>query len=104
MYISSYSLYRFAARYWRIRLGGHDINIDQFRPQWDIPVSKVIVHPKFGTPARYSFDMALMKLQRSIKLTDFAAPICLPENLEEKFDGVNATVVGWGRTDEDVEG
>lgn len=48
--------------------------------------------------------MALMKLQRSIRHTDFAAPICLPENLEEKYDGVNATVIGWGRTDEDTEG
>ena len=95
---------RFAARYWRIRLGGQDVNIDQFRPQWDIPVSKIVLHPKFGSPARYSNDMALLKLQRSIKRTDFAAPICLPEDLQETFDGVNATVVGWGRTNEDVEG
>lgn len=79
-----------------MRPGGRDVDLDESRPGWDIHVEEVTVHPNFGQPRRYSNDLALLRLKRPIRYSDQAQPICLPRSSDESYEGLNATVVGWG--------
>ncbi|KAG8182626.1 hypothetical protein JTE90_009989 [Oedothorax gibbosus] len=86
---------RYSARYFRIRVGEKDISKDGFRPDVDIHVDEVSVHPGFGRPRRYSNDLALLRLKRPLSFDAYAQPICLPDP-EQSLEGRNATAVGWG--------
>lgn len=58
----------------------------------NIPVEKVIVHPKYYN---LDYDIALLKLKQDIKFNSYVSPVCLPE-----FDfpvGTACFVSGWGR-------
>ncbi|XP_023031246.1 trypsin-1 [Drosophila willistoni] len=60
-------------------------------------VRKVIqttVHPNYD-PNRIVNDVALLKLESPVPLTENMRPVCLPE-ANHNFDGKNAIVAGWG--------
>lgn len=50
---------------------------------------------------RKSNDVALLKTARQLKWTNDLRPACLPQPIAEDFSGVQATVAGWGFTNED---
>jgi len=62
----------------------------------DIPVERVISHPKFDKHT-YNNDIALFKLAKPIKFNKYVSPICLPTT--EVKPGTNCYVTGWGQTE-----
>ncbi|CAL1273453.1 unnamed protein product [Larinioides sclopetarius] len=86
---------RYSARYFRVRMAEDDISVDRFRPDIDIHVAEVSIHPDFGRPRRYSNDLALLKLKRPLVFDAYTQPICLPDP-DQDLEGRNATAVGWG--------
>lgn len=65
----------------------------------DFSVSKVTVHSNFSYSGQYN-DIALLKLGTKVAYTDRVAPVCLPDLsfAEQDFEGLLATVIGWGAT------
>lgn len=43
-------------------------------------------------------DIAILRLERDIHLSDRAKPACLPGKISQNFSGWNAVVSGWGDT------
>lgn len=62
-------------------------------------VDQIHVHPRHNKD-NHEFDVALLRLK---KLPDLSAgelwPACLPADRTAAYDGLTATVVGWGRTE-----
>ncbi|XP_055851212.1 serine protease easter-like [Episyrphus balteatus] len=71
-------------------------------PHVDVTIEKAIPHEKYVSlsPTQPN-DIALLRLSRSIKYSDFIKPICLPiaDHLRQAtFDGQLMQVSGWGST------
>lgn len=58
-------------------------------------LAKVITHPSYQKPSRYSHDFALMKVNGTMDLNENAWPACQPEKAN-KYEGVKSAVSGWG--------
>ncbi|XP_064596386.1 transmembrane protease serine 9-like [Liolophura sinensis] len=58
--------------------------------------SRVIVHAGFPSQAPVH-DIALIKLDRPVNVTDYIRPVCLPDSSAE-FDRQTCVVTGWGVT------
>lgn len=61
-----------------IRLGAYRIKDLSETQTIDLPVSMFIVHKEYSMPRPFSNDIALIKLNESVELTDYIIPICLP--------------------------
>ncbi|XP_063705675.1 collagenase-like [Culicoides brevitarsis] len=72
-------------------------NIHQFE-KVVIPVVQILLHPKFKKGS-YKNDIALLRLQRPVKIDDNIYPIRLPKKSEKKksYKKSKAVVAGWGR-------
>ncbi|CAH3142232.1 unnamed protein product [Porites lobata] len=79
-----------------IRLGAHR-RVIAVGTEQDIRVSKVITHPSYHTPLRYSHDIALLKLSRPANLTKYVNLVCLPHAVAAPTDGTRCWITGWGR-------
>ena len=40
----------------------------------------VITHPKFHDPTPYNNDIALIKLNKPLRKTDYIQPVCIPRH------------------------
>ena len=62
-------------------------------------ISEIRIHPQFTGTGFYN-DLALFKLEKPVRFTDYIQPICLPSNSQrqESFVGQVPTIVGWGTT------
>ncbi|XP_031330073.1 limulus clotting factor C-like isoform X2 [Photinus pyralis] len=63
----------------------------------DRPVEEIVPHPKYDA-ATYRNDIAIVKLEAPVDVTDYVRPVCLwPDevNLSSVIDK-QGTVVGWG--------
>lgn len=97
-----------------VRLGEFDITndtdciqelngqLDCMDPPVDYAIEKIIPHPLYNptNPSKHH-DLALLKLNETVKYSDFIQPICLPS---KEFNiglvpGLPHTCVGWGKTD-----
>lgn len=69
-------------------------------PHTHTQVRSYLVHPNYRHPsvstASQEYDIALLKLQRPVKLSDTARLVCLPIRSEEPPVGTRCTVTGWG--------
>lgn len=65
-----------------------------------LKVKKIINHPLFTE--KYDFDVSLLRLENKLNLKTLGlAPICLPRVGDHRtYNGVKATVSGWGKPDE----
>ncbi|XP_017040544.1 serine protease grass-like [Drosophila ficusphila] len=97
-----------------VRLGEHRISTEQdcdtygsietcLPPYQDVPVEKFIVHEGFHAFTLF-YDIALLRLDRSVTITSFVKPICLPiyEEVKRSIWGnknQHQKVTGWGITD-----
>ncbi|KAJ3647422.1 hypothetical protein Zmor_005586 [Zophobas morio] len=88
----------------RIRLGEHNTRTRKdcedavcAPPVQDFRPDKVIPHEKFQQPAMRN-DIALIRLDRPAKITQYVNPICLPYGplLTREYTGTTAQVAGWG--------
>ena len=62
-------------------------------------VAELIIHPRRDEMTK-AFDQALLRLERSIQVSDRAQPICLPEGgLANPSPGSKVMVSGWGSVD-----
>lgn len=97
-----------------VRLGEYDIETDsdciqEFNgqldcadPPVDYAIEQIIPHPQYNptNPSKHH-DLALLKLNESVKYSDFIQPICLPTSEFHKglVPGLPHMVCGWGKTD-----
>lgn len=66
---------------------------------YDIKISKVFSHESYNSRSLGKpNDIAILKLQTSIRFTDFVKPICL-FGFPYQDDGLTATVIGFGKTE-----
>lgn len=97
-----------------VRLGEYDLTnetdciqelngqLDCMDPPVDYAVEKVTPHPLYNpnNPSKHH-DLAILKLNTTVKYSDFVQPICLPTKEFKKglSPGSPQTVTGWGKTD-----
>jgi hypothetical protein len=56
---------------------------------------EVIFHPEYKPAPNYDYwDIAIVKLNRTIKFNDIISPICLP-TVNDNFYGKKVTTAGW---------
>ncbi|XP_056675910.1 serine protease 56 isoform X2 [Monodelphis domestica] len=65
-----------------------------------IPVNRILPHPKFD-PQTFQNDLALVELWAAVPLSEWAWPICLPEEPIEPPAGTVCSIAGWGAVYED---
>lgn len=83
----------------RIRVGEYDFSsVQEDLPYVERGVAKKIVHPKYNF-FTYEYDLALVRLDKSLEFAPHISPICLPAS-DDLLIGENATVTGWGRLSE----
>ncbi|KAM9804820.1 transmembrane protease serine 3 [Neosynchiropus ocellatus] len=65
-------------------------------------VDRIIYHARYR-PKGLDYDIALMRLNKSLEFNGLVEPICLP-NVGEEFDeGTLCWISGWGATEEEGE-
>lgn len=93
-----YSMNRFSARQFTVRLGDYDLarTDDPSAPE-SFRVVKITAHPQFNGVGFYN-DVALLELDRDAQFNRFISPICLPtaRNRFHTFESALPTVIGWG--------
>lgn len=76
--------------------------LDCMDPPVDYAIEKIIPHPLYNpkNPSKHH-DIAILKLNDTVKFSDFIQPICLPIKGFNKglSPGLPHSVVGWGKTD-----
>ncbi|KAM8858176.1 transmembrane protease serine 3-like [Synchiropus picturatus] len=65
-------------------------------------VDRIIYHARYR-PKALDYDIALMRLNRSLEFNGLVEPICLPNVGEEFDDGTLCWISGWGATEEEGE-
>ena len=59
-----------------------------------------MVYPWWHNVAGSSGDIALLKLNKSVKYTTAIRPLCLPSISDETFGTQLGTTIGWGITED----
>jgi len=79
-----------------------DNRTDEEEGRIRLKVKKIINHPLFTS--KYDYDVALLRLEKKLDLKTLGIPpICLPKiGQHSSFEGVKATVTGWGKPDENA--
>lgn len=79
-----------------IRIGEQNLKRtdDRSEPQ-DFDIEQIIRHPDYRRPSKYN-DIALFKLNRNIRITDFVRPACLWQTYYTNHTSAVAT--GFGLT------
>lgn len=54
---------------------------------------EIIAHSEYGSGTEY--DIALMRLESPVALTDAAQTVCLPTK-DSLYEDMTAQVIGWG--------
>ncbi|GIX85987.1 proclotting enzyme [Caerostris extrusa] len=81
----------------RIRLGAHDLRIDNEPGAIEVGVDSVRRHERFD-PRTYKNDIAVLRLSRPVEFTNIISPVCLPFDslYDEDLSGKTSTVIGFG--------
>ncbi|XP_068709846.1 MAM and LDL-receptor class A domain-containing protein 1-like isoform X3 [Montipora foliosa] len=82
----------------QIRLGAHKRTTSVTGYEQDFNVSKVITHPLYQFPQRFSHDIAIVKLSKPAQLNRRVHPACLPLVVPAPVNGERCWITGWGRT------
>lgn len=68
----------------------------------DVPIKEIFIHEDYvADSVGHAYDIALIQLGHSVKLTQWIRPICLPvtEQFKQKnYDTIPLDVHGWGYT------
>uniref|UniRef100_A0A665W0A8 Peptidase S1 domain-containing protein n=1 Tax=Echeneis naucrates TaxID=173247 RepID=A0A665W0A8_ECHNA len=65
-----------------------------------LAVEKIIYHTHYR-PKGLDYDVALMKLAKSLVFSGHVQPICLPNHGEDFVEGTLCWISGWGATEAD---
>jgi len=82
----------------KVTFGEHDRCKDAQRPETRFVLRAISQSFSFSN---FDNDMALLRLNDRVPLTDFIKPICMPKNKDETYAGKIATASGWGTLKED---
>lgn len=82
----------------KVTFGEHDRCKDTIRPETRFVLRAISQTFSFSN---FDNDMALLRLNDRVPITDFIKPICLPTNRDEKYVGRTGTASGWGTLKED---
>ncbi|CAH0728366.1 unnamed protein product, partial [Brenthis ino] len=82
----------------------HDCYLDECSPPvMDIPVEEAIAHEGYNpVDGHQQNDIALLRLEKEVRISDFVKPICLPlssDVRDKTFDDFTMEVAGWGKTE-----
>lgn len=78
-----------------IKVGAHQYT-DRTRQH---RVARIIEHPSYESPGRFSNDAAILELAEEIEFSDTVSPVCLPaadNGNTNAGNGNSAFVTGWG--------
>ncbi|WKX99641.1 hypothetical protein Q1695_014487 [Nippostrongylus brasiliensis] len=87
-------------RMFGIKLGTYDFRDDDEEGEELRDVAEIHVHPKFGTPHPFSFDISLLRLAKPVNFTKHIQPICVARSLERISENMTGYVTGWGSISE----
>jgi len=59
-------------------------------------LNKITDHPDYNS-ASLANDYSILTLASPVTFSSTMRPVCLPENTSNQYEGVTATVTGWGR-------
>ena len=62
----------------------------------EVVIKRFFKHPRYNVTCRYNYDLALLKLNRTLKYSNRVGPVCLPDS--EFTSGSICHVAGWGTT------
>ena len=80
-----------------VELGEHDLSgPSEHMATMRRKVKRVVVHKDYKAPT-FENDIAILELENKIERKPHIVPICLPETLDEVFEGRTGIVTGWGR-------
>lgn len=89
--LTPYSIFRYT-----IKAGGHHLGDRKTSPEQVIEASKIYIHNNYKRQ-NHQNDIALVKLNRKVKLGKYVSPVCLPEMNEDlAIPGKHGYVAGWG--------
>ncbi|CAH3155316.1 unnamed protein product [Porites lobata] len=84
-----------ASRY-TIKAGGHHLGDRKTSPEQLIEATKIFIHDNYKR-RNHENDIALVKLNRKVKLGKYVSPVCLPEKDKDlAIPGKHGYVAGWG--------
>lgn len=77
-----------------VRLGelNYETDADDARPE-DFNITQIFVHPNYTRSTIYN-NIALLRLDRDVKFSDYIRPICL--NTADEITKVHALTIAWG--------
>lgn len=82
------------------RLGAHR-RIGRVGTEQDFKVVKIISHASYHNPVRYSYDIALIKLEKPANLNKAVGLVCVPDGNSPAMPIDNLSkkcwITGWGR-------
>ena len=61
-----------------------------------VNINKITDHPDYNS-ASLANDYSILTLASPVTFSSTMRPVCLPENTSNQYEGVTATVTGWGR-------
>ncbi|KAL9980265.1 hypothetical protein ACROYT_G008825 [Oculina patagonica] len=70
----------------------HLLTVDGF--EQEVAIEKLFIHPRYNMTCRYNNDVALLKLNRTLKFNNRVGPVCLPDS--EFASGSICHITGWG--------
>ncbi|XP_014739106.1 PREDICTED: enteropeptidase isoform X3 [Sturnus vulgaris] len=81
---------------WQAVLGLYDQSDLAQPPAVVQNIDRIIINPHYMKETKDS-DIALMHLQQKVEYTDYIQPICLPEKNQQFLPGINCSIAGWGK-------
>ncbi|XP_078348810.1 uncharacterized protein LOC144633803 isoform X2 [Oculina patagonica] len=94
-----------ASRY-TVKAGGHHLGDRKTSPEQVIEAAKIFIHDNYKRQSHEN-DIALIKLNRKVKLGKYVSPVCLPDLALRGNDlatpGKHGFVAGWGEKQTQVK-
>lgn len=81
----------------RVIVGAHDLRNARRPPH---PVARLVVHSHYSCHSHHH-DVAMLLLRTSVDWASSVRPACFPGSSASTFAGDEASVAGWGWTNED---
>jgi len=86
---------------WTVKLGVFNQKKSDEPGEQIHKVSEIHIHPQFKMPedGAPEYDVALLKLEKPVVLSEHITPVCLPTTADEKLPPVGSTafLIGWGK-------
>ncbi|XGW18204.1 hypothetical protein V3C99_002654 [Haemonchus contortus] len=83
-----------------VKLGTYDYRDDDEDGEQLRDVIEIHVHPQFGKPHPFSYDISLLRLSSPVNFTDHIQPVCVSKTMKTMNDNQTGYVTGWGVTSE----